>query len=114
MDLFSHLTQFDYHHTLEDTPGVALVLFTSRSCPSCRAWRKTLAGYRARNPELIIFEVDCEQELALVREFEVFHLPALFLYRDGNFHRKLQCAADLASLKACITDALGQHPEESP
>lgn len=114
MEQFQHLNQFEYHHVLEASSGTVLVLFTSQSCPSCRGWRRILAGYRARNPQVRVFEVDCEQELALVREFDVFHLPAIFLYHNGNFHRQLQCNANLEILKTCISDALQQAPEESP
>ncbi len=114
MDRFTRLNQFDFHHALQETRGVSLVLFTSSACGACRAWRGVLAGYRARNPGVSVFEVDCEQEMALVREFEVYHLPAIFLYRDGVYHCQVQCDAQLATLRDCITDLLQQPPQDLP
>jgi thioredoxin-like negative regulator of GroEL len=93
---------------------VALVMFTGAGCSSCRAWKQLLAGYRARYADLILFEVDAGLAQALAREFNVFHLPALFLYRDGHYHSPLACEADPDKLAATIAAALAAPAQEAP
>jgi hypothetical protein len=108
------LDQFEFHHRLARTPGVAIVIFTSRGCASCRAWKPVLADYRRRQLETQVYEVDAERDLALTREFAVFHLPALFLYVNGRFHGALHCVAQADALHAAIEAALAAPAQEPP
>jgi thioredoxin-like negative regulator of GroEL len=108
------LDQFRFHHVLAETPGTALVIFTSEGCSSCRHWKQVLTDYQRRHAALAIFEVDAGRDLALAREFHVFHLPALFLFRDGQFHAALQSEARTEHLHAAITRALAQPAQEPP
>lgn len=114
MQTFQVLTQFDFHHALEDTRGLAVVFFSSSSCASCGYWRKVLDAYREVHPEVEIFEVDAKRDLALAEEFSLFHLPALFLYSDGAFHSDLQCEAGVEKLEAAIEVALKRPAQELP
>lgn len=108
------LDEFDFHHALAKTVGTSLVIFTSPGCASCRAWRRMLGEYLAHHDDVRIFEVDAAQSLALTREFGVFHLPALFLYRDGHFHCALQSEARPEKLKVAIESALSAPAQEPP
>lgn len=108
------LDQFTFYPTLADTPGPALVFFSAASCGSCRQWKRLLGDYATAADALPVFEIDAGQDLALAREFELFHLPALFLFVDGEFHRPLQCAAGLAQLRAAIDANLALPAEEAP
>lgn len=110
---FIPLDEFGFHHTLAGTTGVALVIFTGAGCSSCRAWRELLANHHAE-PKLQLFEVDAGHAQALAREFNVFHLPALFLYRDGHYHGGLQCAARSDALTAAIAAALARPAQDPP
>lgn len=114
MDAFSPLDEFGFHHTLAGTRGLALVIFTGAGCGSCRAWKRLLTAYRAQQPDLALFEVDAGHAHALAREFNVFHLPALFLYRDGHFHSALQSGAHPDKLRAAIETALAEPAQEAP
>lgn len=114
MGAFTPLDEFGFHHTLAATRGIALVIFTSAGCSSCRAWRRLLAAHRAPHPDLALFEVDAGHAQALTREFSVFHLPALFLYRNGHFHSPLQAEADPDKLRAAIEAALAAPAQEPP
>jgi len=111
---FPVLDQFGFHHVLAQTPGTALVVFTSIGCGSCRHWKQILSAYREQYSDLAIFEVDAGRDLALAREFHVFHLPALFLFHNGEFHASLQCEAHLERLHAAIAQALDQPAQEAP
>jgi len=111
---FPQLDQFEFHHRLARTAGVAIVLFTSRGCASCKAWKLLLAEYRRKHTETLVFEVDAERDLALTREFNVFHLPGLFLYVGGRYHSALQCEARPEALHNAITAALAAPAHEPP
>lgn len=111
---FPQLDQFEFHHRLAHTPGLAIVIFTSHGCASCKAWKQMLADYRRRHLETHVFEVDAERDLALTREFTVFHLPALFLYRNGHYHCALHSEARMDQFEAAISKALAASPQEAP
>lgn len=108
------LTQFDFHHTLAETRGPAVVCFTAPHCGACKAMRQTLTGLGAGDPELRVFEVDCQADTALAREFDLFHLPALFLYRDGEFHAPLEAPPRGPELLRRIRHLLTEPAREAP
>ncbi len=114
MQALTPLDEFGFHHSLAGTRGVALVVFTGTGCSSCRAWKRLLTAYRAQHPALALFEVDAGHVQALAREFNVYHLPALFLYRDGHFHSPLQSEAQPEKLRAAIEAALAAPAQEQP
>jgi thiol-disulfide isomerase/thioredoxin len=114
MQTFPALTQFDFHHALEERAGVSIAFFTSSSCASCAYWRQLLDTYRSRHPEVEVYEVDAKRDLALAEEFSIFHLPALFLYSNGTFHSEIQCEASLPKLEATIDEALAKPAQELP
>ncbi len=108
------LDQFNFHRTVSATRGVSLVFFSSRECSSCRLWKHLLIQYPQHDPGVTLFEVDAQRDMALTREFEVFHLPALFLYRDGDFHCALQCEARTEKIALAIQAALAAPAQEPP
>lgn len=113
MSALTPLTEFDYHQRLAEVPGVALVLFSSPECGSCRAVERRLpeaAGDRVT----ALFKVDVREATALARAFDVFHLPTLFLYRDGRFHAVLQSEVTAQALQRAIAAALAAPAQEEP
>lgn len=108
------LSQFDFHHTLAQAEGVSLVYFTAPGCGACRQLKHILESYPQEFALLNVFEVDAQQDMALTREFEVFHLPAMFLYKDCHFHAPIHAEPHPASLIAAIEAALAQPPQEAP
>lgn len=108
------LDQYGFFDTLADTPGPALVFFSASACGACRHWRVLLAGFEAGGDAIPVFEVDAGEDAALAQAFELFHLPALFLFVDGEYHRPLQCEASLPRLRAAIDTALALPAEEAP
>ena len=112
--MFPKMSQFDLHHRIAEDPAPTLVFFTSPACAACRHLKLVLREVQARHPDWRIYEIDAEQEGDLVREFEVFHLPALFLFSDGNYHRALDCEARVEAIERAIEEALQLPPEEAP
>ena len=108
------LTQFDFHSHLADTRGVVLVAFSRAGCGSCRHLHRVFDELRRSCPEWHLYEVDVEREPGLVNEFEVFHLPGVFLFHDGEFHCPLVAEANTAAIVGAVTAALQQPAEEAP
>jgi thioredoxin 1 len=111
---FTQLDQFDFHHRMADLTGLAIVIFTGPACGSCHAWKELLARFGGLREALTLFEVDIERDAALAAEFSVFHLPALFLYRDGQFHAPIQCEATMSALTEAVNKLLSEPAQEIP
>ncbi len=114
MQTIQKLTQFDYYHCLGNLSGDALVFFTSPACGACKQLRKALERYVQQYDNLRVFEIDAVHESGLVKTFEVFHLPSMFLYRDGQFHCELHSEAHPQKLHAAIAKAYQMPAEEEP
>lgn len=110
----TRLTQFDFHHTLAETGGVSLVYFTAPGCGACRQLRQMLESHPDAFTQFNLFEVDAQQDMALTREFEVFHLPSLFLFKDGQFHAPIHSEPLPQSLISAVEAALATEPQEAP
>ena len=106
------LDESTYHRQLTQTRGLALVLFSSPSCGTCRVVEQRLP--LSAPAEVHVFKVDVQVASALARAFEVFHLPTLFLYVDGHYHARLNCEVTPMRLRAAIEQALQQPAEEEP
>lgn len=114
MAAIRQLDQFSFHHTLETTPGIALVFFSGPACGACRHLKQMFLANAEQFADIHLFEVDAERDLALTREFEVFHLPSLFLFRDGEYHCELKSEAHPAAMHRAMTAALQRPAEEAP
>jgi thioredoxin 1 len=106
------LDEATYHRLLAQTQSLALVLFSSSSCGTCRVVERQLPLCAPAEAQL--FKVDVQVASALARAFEVFHLPTLLLYVDGHYHARLDCAVTPAALRAAIDNAVSQPAEEEP
>lgn len=106
------LTEFDLHRRLAATPGPALVLFTSPACGACRVVEQRLPG--AAPPGTALFKVDVGIAQALARAYEVFHLPALFLFVDGVFHARVDSPVSPGELARALAAALAAPAQEEP
>jgi len=108
------LDQFSFHQTLAEIRGAALVIFTGPACSACRRLKAVLQGSGQLFTDLQLFEVDAGEDMALTHEFEVFHLPAMFLFRDGEYHCELHSEAQPQRLRAAIDAALTAPGQEAP
>ncbi|WJN57441.1 thioredoxin [Pseudomonas sp. SO81] len=106
------LTDLDADRQLLDLPGSSLLIFTSIGCASCRWARHALPGMRL--PIERLCWVDAGHNGGLVQRYGVFHLPSLFLIRDGQFFGSLQSQLNPTGLSAVLEQALGRQPEELP
>lgn len=108
------LTQFDFHHTLAETGGLSLVYFTAPACGACKQLKRLFL----HNPEVFarlnLFEVDAQREMALCNEFEVFHLPAMFLFNNGEFHAEVLAEPLPHAILAAVETLLAAPAQEAP
>jgi thioredoxin-like negative regulator of GroEL len=107
------LNEFDYHHVLARTHGASLVLFSSPDCGTCRRVEKLLPDV-VGDAVTALFKVDVQQATALARQYDLFHLPTLFLYRDGRFHAVLDSEIRPGKLQQVIATALQRPAQEEP
>lgn len=49
-----------------------------------------------------LYEVDVSEATGVARYFGIFHLPTLYLYRNGQFHAELQCEARLEAIRQAV------------
>lgn len=93
---------------------MSLVYFTSPGCGACRHLRALFENHAETFSRFNLFEVDAQQDMALTREFEVFHLPSLFLFKNGEFHAQIHSEPLPQSLMAAVETALAAEPQEAP
>jgi thioredoxin-like negative regulator of GroEL len=108
------LSQFDFHDRLADSSGPTLVMFTSPDCGGCRHLRGVLQEVSRQHPDWRAYEVDAQRDQALTNEFEVFHLPTVFLFFAGQYHCQLEAEARPSAIVAATLAALQQPAEEAP
>lgn len=106
------LTDFDVDHRLLALPGVSLVIFTSVGCASCRWARRELPGLDL--PIERLCWIDAGNNGGAVQRYQVFHLPALFVVRDGEFYGALHSRLTLTGLSAALGQALSLDSDELP
>ncbi len=112
-EMLPKMSQFSLHHRIAKDPALTLVFFTSPACIACRHLKRVLHEVQIQHPNVRIYKVDAEREGGLVREFEIFHLPALFLFSDGNYHCALDCEARVEAIERAIEEALQLPAEEA-
>ena len=106
------LTDLDADRRLLDLDGTSLLIFTSMGCASCRWARQTLPGMGL--PVDRLCWIDAGHNAGLVTRYEVFHLPVLFVVRNGQFHGALRAPLNLNELITAIDRALRGPAEELP
>ena len=110
---FERLAEGAFHARLAAAPGVTAVLFTAPHCGACRAWKQLLPEALAGVADAL-FEVDVGEATGVARYYGIFHLPTIYLYRDGWFHAELQCEAKAGVMRKTAVKMLGEAAREEP
>ena len=106
------LTDFDVDQQLLSLPGISLLIFTSVGCSSCR-WARHHLPEQALPVDRLCW-IDAEENGGAVERYGVFHLPSLFVVRDGQFHGELRSKLTAHALSAGLDEALERQPDELP
>ena len=109
-----NLDDENFYRYLEASRGLCVVVFSSHGCASCRRWQELLREFLMQYDDVQVCAVDAQASMALTRAYEVFHLPSLFLFIDGQYHRAMQPQASITSLRAAIDEAVLLHAEDEP
>ena len=110
---FSRLNEGDFHARLAATAGIAVVVFSAPACGACRVWKKLLSQALSGMANAL-YEVDVSEATGVARYFGIFHLPTLYLYRDGQFHAELQCEARPEAIRRAVQQALVAPAQDEP
>ena len=106
------LDPLDYFATLTRAPGVHLVVFVKSGCGACRAM---LAALRAGPPPgVVVHVVDGDAGPGLIADYEIEHFPALFVWRDREYHAAIAAPPRPAALREAIAAALARPAEPEP
>lgn len=89
------------------------MLFSAPHCSACRAWKRLLPEALAGVADAL-FEVDVGEATGMARYFGIFHLPTVYLYRDGRFHAELQCEARHETIRGAALALLDAPAQEEP
>lgn len=110
---FTPLGEGEFHASIGRTTGIAVVLFSTPHCGTCRTWKQLLPRALADSGARL-YEVDVTQATGIARYYDIFHLPAIYLYRDGRFHAELQCEASPAAIRETSARLLAGPAQEEP
>jgi len=108
------LDERDYYPLLDQRAAPGLVIFTGPACGACRRLKAVLQDMAPPLAGLEVFEVNAEAAPGLVEALEVFYLPALFLYRDGDYHGPVHAELRADALLAGIVAAAAAPRQEPP
>jgi len=97
---------------LLDAPGVSLLVFHSKTCANCRVARERLPEFEL--PVDRLCWIDAGHNGGLVQRYEVFHLPALYVVRDGAFYGPVSAQLADWDLRQQIGLAFDSYPGELP
>lgn len=106
------LNDFDIDHQLLALPGTSLLIFTSLGCTSCRWAREYLPTLEL--PMERLCWIDAADNGGAVARYEVFHLPALFVIRDGSFYGAMRAPLTAAGIRQGLEQVLHGEPDELP
>jgi len=106
------LTDLNIDQQLLGLPGTSLLVFTSVGCSSCRWARQQLPGWNL--PVDRVCWIDAGDNGGAVERYQIFHLPALFVVCEGQFHGQLQTRLTARDLTEAINQALTRNPEDLP
>lgn len=90
-----------------------MVLFSAPHCGSCRAWKRLLPDALSGLADCL-FEVDVGEATGVARYFGIFHLPTVYLYRDGRFHAELQCEVRQEVIHEMARQLLAAPAQDEP
>lgn len=110
---FSRLAEGEFHARLAASSGIAVVLFSASHCGACRTWKRLLPDALSGLTQTL-FEVDVGEATGVARYFGIFHLPTVYLYRDGRFHAELQCEARREAIHEAALQLLAGPAQDEP
>ncbi len=97
---------------LLDASGTSLLIFHSRTCANCTLAREALP--RMKLPVQRLCWIDAGTSAGATERYEVFHLPSIFLIRDGVFYGPVNATLNEWDIRRQLALAESNHPAELP
>jgi thioredoxin-like negative regulator of GroEL len=110
---FTRVPEGEFHARVAESSGMAVVLFSAPHCNACRAWKRLLPDALSGLADMF-YEVDVSEATGVARYFDIFHLPTVYLYRDGHFHAELQCEARREAIRETVRRLLAAPAQDEP
>jgi hypothetical protein len=110
---WEHWREADVHRALQESTGRLLLMFGRRGCGACRLAYARIPPLAAGAVDRLV-HLDADDCGGLLREFEVFHLPALFLFRAGQFQAPLHASLAAPDFGQAIACAYAAPAQEAP
>jgi thioredoxin-like negative regulator of GroEL len=110
---FTRVAEGEFHARLAATDGVAVVLFSTVHCGACRTWKSLLPDALSGLADMF-YEIDVSEATGVARYFDIFHLPTVYLYRDGQFHAELQCETRREAIRETVRRLLAAPAQDEP
>ena len=107
-----HLHEGTADRFLLDAQGITLVVFHAPGCGVCRMAREQLPDYNL--PVQRLAWIDAADNPGLAERWEVFHLPAMFVVRDGVFYGEVSARLEATDIGRQIALGLQSYPAELP
>jgi thioredoxin-like negative regulator of GroEL len=86
--MIADVSDRDFDKAVERSPVPVLVLFWKPGCGGCRALTRELERLVAEvGGALLVLKMNVEENFQIPSELEITSLPALAVYRAGNFER---------------------------
>lgn len=98
---------------MQQSRGVALVLLTAPSCSACKLARRVLPQWLASVVHHF-YLLDVAEHAGIAKAYDVFHLPALFLFCDGHYHARLETELKQLSVQQETLRLLAAPAQEEP
>ncbi len=100
-----HVTDSNFEQTIKDNK-VVLVDFWANWCGPCRALAPTITELANEySGKVLIGKLDVDENPVTAEKFQVFSIPAMILFKDGQEAERLVGLCP----KNRITDALAKH-----
>jgi len=103
------ISPFDYFHVLDARNEPSLVIVTSPACGACRRLTHILQEAQLDVDGLKCWQLQAAASVGLLEELEVFHLPAMFLYAQGDCLGEIQCVLTVDAIRAQIVRMLSEE-----
>ncbi len=100
-----HVTDSNFEQTIKDNK-VVLVDFWANWCGPCRALAPTISELaKEYSGKVLIGKLDVDENPATAEKFQVFSIPTMILFKDGQEAERLVGLCP----KNRITDTLAKH-----
>ncbi|MFX1303407.1 MAG: thioredoxin family protein [Promethearchaeota archaeon] len=78
------MKEFGIHSSYE---GIFIIVLCSKWCKSCKLFAPILGKFRD-NGSIMFKEIDIDENRNLVRELNIYAVPALLFFKDGKLLNK--------------------------